>query len=208
VGNPLIFRNGATAVFAGDTPGTRSNNNVSRNGQDGVHLARPGRAGQPRAAELHRHGQQQQRRRGGGRRCAPDHDRRRGSGQGNRLAGDNNGVRLPGRPPRRHPDHRQLPRRTRPGPRSPSASWPCEASRLLTVEGNFFEKLDADGASLKAHLDASTTYNFRRNSSSPVKLGTGLTFEEGLTLNLDYSGNVHLDNELALRVVESTGEIG
>jgi Right handed beta helix region/FG-GAP-like repeat len=208
VDNPLIGRNGGHGVIDADTPtNTIRNNDVSRNGQDGVHLS--GQAAQANLVQGNSIGTDGS---NGGDAVvdsnAPQTTIGGAAGQGNNLAGANNGIRLEGglldgiRIVGNFLDQDQT------GAKFDVGLLAVRSGKLLTVEGNFFEKLNASGASIKAHLDESTNYNFRQNRmENEMRLGTELTFEEGLTVNLDYSGNFHVGNDLALRLVESTGEV-
>jgi parallel beta-helix repeat protein len=207
-GNPFIGRNGGHGVFDGETPtNTIGDNKISNNAMDGVHLEGQGAQGNlVQGNSVGTDGSN------GGDAVvnsnAPQTTIGGATSQRNNLAGRNNGVRLEGglldgiRIVGNFLDEDQT------GARFDVGILAVRSGKLLTVEGNFFDKLNANGASIKAHLDESTNYNFRQNRfESAVRLGTELTFEPGLTLNLDYSGNVHLENDLALRVVESVGEI-
>jgi parallel beta-helix repeat protein len=209
VDNPLIFQNGGHGVFDGDTPSNTINRNkISRNGGDGVQLT--GQDAQGNLVQGNIIGADGT---NGGDGVVNDNAPQTtiggaGAGQGNRVAGDHNGIRLQGglldgiRITGNFLDQDQT------GAKFDVGILAIRSGKLLTVEGNVFEKLDATGTAIKAHLDSSTNYNFRANRAEiAMKVGSELTFEEGLTLNLDYSSNVHVNNELALRLVESTGEI-
>jgi parallel beta-helix repeat protein len=208
-GNPSIARNGGHGVVGNDTPSnTIDRNNISENGRNGLHLAGQGASGNlVTGNSVGTAGSN------GGDAVVNDNAPQTtiggsAGGQGNTLAGDNNGVRLEGGLLSGIRITGNFLKEDQTGATFDVGILGIKSGRLLTVEANVFEKLDADGTSFKAQLDASTIYNFRQNRFEvPVKLGTDLTLDEGLTVELDYSGNVHADNEKALRLVESIGEL-
>lgn len=208
-GNPLISLNDGKGVSVEDEPGnTVKNNNISKNKQDGVLLKDEG--SQDNLVQGNSIGTDGS---NGGDGVVVQNSAKNtvggtGPGQGNTLAGDNNGVKVDASLLGGIKVTHNMLKEDGTGATFSVGFLVIKSGSLLDLDGNIFEKLDEDGAAIKAHLNANTNYNFRDNRfETKVKQGTAITFEEGLTLELNYSGNIHTNNDLAFQLVESIGEL-